>query len=159
MDDGPEFETLRLRLRRWSDADLEPFAAFNADPVVMRCFPKTLDRNESDALAARWRNMFRERGFGMWAVEVKGGAPFIGFVGLSVPLYEAHFTPCVETGWVLGAPYWGKGYATEAATVALGFGFDVLGLAEIVAYTAAINRRSQAVMERLGMQRSTADAF
>lgn len=163
-DAGPEIETARLILRQWSDADLAAFAVINADARAMEHFPAPLDRAESDALAGRWRTMFAERGFGMWAVEEKpadgrAGTPFIGFVGLSVPLYEAAFTPCVETGWRLGPAWWGRGYASEAARAALGFGFGARGLAEIVAYTAVGNRRSRAVMERLGMDRDPADDF
>lgn len=158
-DPGPELETARLLLRQWSDADLEPFAAINADPRVMEHFPAPLNRAESDRLAARWRGMFAEKGLGMWAVAEKGGAPFIGFVGLSIPAFAAAFTPCIEVGWRLGREWWGRGYATEAAVAALDFGFDTLGREEIVAYTAVGNRRSRAVMERLGMTRDPADDF
>lgn len=158
-DPRPELETARLVLRQWSDADLAPFAAINADPRVMEHFPAPLDRAASDALAARWREMFAEHGLGMWAVAEKDGAAFIGFVGLSIPAFDAHFTPCVETGWRLGTSWWGKGYATEAAEAALAFGFDRIGLDEIVAYTAAPNARSQAVMRRLGMRHDPADDF
>src|SRR5947207_14319144 len=88
-----ELTTARLRLRQWQDADLEPFAAMNADPEVMRHFPASLGRAESDALAARVGSAIAERGWGLWAVEVAGGARFIGFVGLNPPSFEAHFTP------------------------------------------------------------------
>lgn len=158
-DPGPEIDTPRLVLRPWSDDDLPAYAAINADSRVMEHFPATLTRAESDVQAVWWRRMFAERGFGMWAVEEKGGAAFIGFVGLAVPNFTAHFTPCVETGWRLGHAWWGIGYASEAATAALAFGFDGLGLDEIVAFTATTNRRSQAVMERLGMTHDAADDF
>lgn len=158
-DRRPERETKRLILRQWSDDDLAPFAAINADPEVMRHFPAPLDRAASDALAARWRGMFRDHGLGMWAVEEKGGAAFVGFVGLSIPAFAAAFTPCVEVGWRLGKQWWGRGYATEAARAALAFGFGTFGRDEIVAYTATGNRRSRAVMQRLGMSRDPADDF
>jgi RimJ/RimL family protein N-acetyltransferase len=122
-------------------------------------FPAPLNRAESDRLAARWRGMFADRGLGMWAVGEKSGAAFVGFVGLSIPAFSAAFTPCVETGWRLGRDWWGRGYATEAATAALRFGFGTLGLGEIVAYTARGNSRSRAVMERLGMTYDPADDF
>ena len=105
----------RLLLRDWRDADLEPFAALNAHPEVMRYFPAALSRAESDALAARIRAELAERGFGFWAVESPGEAPFLGFVGLGVPRFEAPFTPCIEIGWRLAWRFWGKGYASEAA--------------------------------------------
>jgi RimJ/RimL family protein N-acetyltransferase len=151
--------TSRLLLRDWRDEDLPPFAALNADSQVMEFFPRPLDRTESDALAARIRNQFARSGFGLWAVEVCGVAPFIGFVGLSVPSFEAHFTPCVEIGWRLAREFWGRGYATEAARAALDFGFHRLELEEIVSFTVPANRRSRSVMERLGMTHSPDDDF
>jgi RimJ/RimL family protein N-acetyltransferase len=155
----PTIRTSRLRLRLWRDEDLPAFAALNADPTVMEFFPKPLDRAESDALAARIRGHFARHGFAQWAVEVPGVADFIGFVGLSVPSFEAHFTPCIEIGWRLAAEHWGRGYATEAARAALDFGFRQLDLEEIVSFTVPANRRSRAVMERIGMTRTPTDDF
>jgi len=151
--------TERLCLRAWTEGDLEPFAALNADPRVMAHFPKCLDRAESDALVARVRDHFDRRGFGWWAVEAPGTASFIGFVGLSVPSFQAPFTPCVEIGWRLAAAYWGRGYATEAARAALRFGFDDVGLEEIVSFTVPANLPSRSVVARLGMTHTAADDF
>jgi RimJ/RimL family protein N-acetyltransferase len=151
--------TKRLVLRQWRDDDLEPFAELNADTEVMHHFPSLLTRGESYTLAARERRMITARGLGLWAVEVIDGAPFIGFVGLSVPRFEAHFTPAVEIGWRLAQEHWGQGYATEGARSVLAFGFDELGLDEIVSFTTAANQRSQRVMERIGMTRDPADDF
>ncbi len=100
-----------------------------------------------------------ERGWGFWAVEVRGGAPFIGFVGLSVPGFTTHFTPCVEIGWRLAKEHWGHGYASEAAVASLRFGFEKLTLEEIVAFTVPLNERSIGVMKRIGMTRDPADDF
>jgi RimJ/RimL family protein N-acetyltransferase len=152
-------ETARLRLRGWREHDLAPFATLNADPCVMEFLPRPLDRAESDALASRIRDHFTCRGFGLWAVEAPGVAEFIGFVGLAVPSFTAHFTPCVEIGWRLAHEYWGRGYATEAAEAALAFGFRHLALDEIVSFTVPSNWRSRRVMERLGMKRSASDDF
>jgi len=139
-------------LRGWRADDLEPFAGLNADPRVMEHYPAPLSRAESDAMVRqRIVPALAERGYGLWAVEVPGVAPFVGFVGLQAPAFEARFTPCVEIGWRLAFPYWGCGYATEAARVALAFGFEQGGLDEIVSFTSPANRRSVAVMERLGM--------
>jgi RimJ/RimL family protein N-acetyltransferase len=151
--------TRRLHLRLWRDEDLPAFAAMNSDARVMEHFPKLLDRAESDAMAGRIREHFARRGFGLWAVQVPGVADFIGFVGLAVPGFEAHFTPCVEIGWRLACAHWGQGYATEAARAALDFGFQRLDLDEIVSFTVPKNRRSRAVMERIGMTRTPADDF
>jgi ribosomal-protein-alanine N-acetyltransferase len=147
MTAAPVLATDRLFLRDWREEDLAPFAALNADPRVMEFFPTTLDRAESDALAARLQGSIEESGFGFWAAERKEDGAFVGFVGLRRP----RFMPAVEIGWRLARAYWGKGYATEAARAALAHGFGPLGLSEIVAFTVPTNRRSRSVMERLGM--------
>jgi RimJ/RimL family protein N-acetyltransferase len=118
-----------------------------------------LDREQSDNEAARIRQGLLNRDFGLWAVEAPGTANFIGFTGLAVPRFEAHFTPCVEIGWRLAFDYWGRGYATEAASAVLSYAFETLGLQEVVAFTVPANRRSIAVMERIGMTTSPADDF
>ncbi len=156
---GPTLETPRLRLRPFHDSDLPGLAALCADPDVMRYFPETMDRPAAEALAQRIRLHFDTHGFGPWSVSVVGGPRYVGFVGLMVPLFEAHFTPCVEAGWRLSRGVWGQGYATEAARAALAFGFETLGLAEIVAMTVPANIRSRRVMERLGMTRNPEDDF
>jgi len=147
-------ETPRLHLRQWRETDFAPFAALNADPQVMAHFPAPLDKTESDALAARCRDLIAAQGWGFWATETKASGEFIGFVGLHRPTAELPFSPCVEIGWRLARPFWQQGYASEAAGAALAFAFDHLALAEVVAFTSLGNRRSQAVMERLGMRRA-----
>jgi RimJ/RimL family protein N-acetyltransferase len=144
-------ETERLLLRRWRTDDREPFARMNADPRVMEFFPKRLTREESDASVDRIEAHFQNHGFGLWAVEIPEQAPFIGFVGMTAPRFEAAFTPCIEIGWRLAAEYWGRGYATEGARGALAFGFDTIGLDEIVSFTVPANARSRRVMEKIGM--------
>ncbi|OZI52180.1 GNAT family N-acetyltransferase [Bordetella genomosp. 5] len=155
----PTLTTPRLLLRPWRDADLPAFAELNADPRVMAHFPNVLDRAASDALAARIRAAMDEQGYGLWAVEVRGGSPFIGFVGLARPRFYAAFTPCVEIGWRLAQPFWGHGFASEGARAALAYGFQEAGLDEIVSFTARGNLRSQAVMRRIGMRRDVTGDF
>jgi RimJ/RimL family protein N-acetyltransferase len=154
-----ELRTERLLLRQWRDEDLEPFGELNADPETMRYFVAPQARAESDALAERSRRQIREEGWGLWAVEVAGGPRFIGFVGLACPSFEAHFTPAVEVGWRLARRHWGNGYATEAGRAAIAYGFEELGLDEIVSFTSPLNEPSWRVMERLGMARDPADDF
>ena len=154
-----ELRTRRLLLRQWRDTDLAPFAALNADAEVMRYFPAPLDTAESDALAERARLELSTNGWGLWAVEVRGGESFIGFVGLAEPRFEAAFTPAVEVGWRLARAQWGQGYATEAGHAAVEFGFRDLGLDEIVSFTSTMNERSRRVMERLGMRHDQAGDF
>ena len=151
--------TERLLLRAWRPTDREAFAALNADPLVMEHLPAPLSRVESDQLADCIELAFEHPGPRLWAVEVGGGEPFIGFVGLSVPGFEAPFTPCVEVGWRLARAAWGHGYATEAARAAVADGFSRLGLDEIVSFTSRANARSQRVMQRLGMTRDPAEDF
>jgi RimJ/RimL family protein N-acetyltransferase len=155
----PVVRTPRLLLREWRPYDRAPFAALNADTRVMEHFPSTLPRRQSDALARRSEQHFARHGFGPWVVEVPGVAPFIGFVGLVVPAFEAHFTPCVEIGWRLAAEHWGQGYATEAALASAAYAFDTLGIEQLVSFTTPSNVRSQAVMGRIGMTRDPADDF
>lgn len=141
-----EVHTERLLLRAWRPEDREPFAAMNADPLVREHFRSSLSRAESDAEAE-----FAAESYGCWAVEIPGVTSFAGYVGLSRPMFEASFTPCVEIGWRLAKEHWGRGYATEGARAALAFGFEHLGLKEIVSFTVPVNRRSIRVMEKIGM--------
>ena len=149
----------RVCLRRWRDEDREAFAAMNSDARVMEFFRSRLSRAESDAMVDSIQNHFSEHDFGLWAIEVPGVVPFVGFTGLSFARFSAHFTPCVEVGWRLAFEHWGHGYATEAARLALGYGFRTLALSKVVSFTSATNQRSRAVMERLEMRRDPAEDF
>lgn len=148
-----EYHTERLILRQWKQSDLEPFAALNANPEVMRYFPKIRTREESDEMVKTIEQRIAENGWGFWAVEEKSSGAFIGFVGLNIPGYELPFSPVIEIGWRLDNAFWGKGYAPEAAHKALEIGFEQFAMKEIVAFTALDNIPSQRVMEKLGMQR------
>ena len=156
-------ETERLILRPWRDEDREPFARMNADPRVMELFVSTMTAAETDALIARYREHWRTRGYGMCAVDLKrpaGEAPeFIGYIGLARVRYEIDFTPVVEVGWRLAPHVWGQGLATEGAQAALAYGFDTLGLDEIIAFTATTNVRSRRVMDKIGMTHDPRDDF
>jgi RimJ/RimL family protein N-acetyltransferase len=173
MENGERtIRTCRLILRRWRDEDLAAYAALNADSRVMQHFPAVLSREESDAQAARIRKHWDDHGFGLFAVEVVGGASwhasgahlalrrgFVGFIGLQRVPFDTAFTPAVEVGWRLAFEAWGHGYATEGARAALDHGFGALGLREIVAMTVSSNERSWRVMERLGMKRAHGEDF
>ncbi len=143
--------TGRLIMRRWRDADRDPFAALNADPEVMRYFPASLDRGASDAMVDRIEELFQQQGFGLWALEVAGTAQFVGFTGLNPMPAGVPGAGGMEVGWRLARHAWHHGYATEAAVAAAGVAFGGAGLAEIWSMTAAANEPSQAVMRRLGM--------
>ena len=152
MSSPIEFETQRLLLRQWRAADRLPFAALNADPIVMAHFPAPMTRGESDAMANRCERLIAERRWGAWATEIKATGKFIGIVGLHIPQDDLPVSPCVEILWRLAQAHWSQGFATEAARGALHIGFEVLKFPEIVSFTVPSNTRSRAVMERLGMQ-------
>lgn len=151
--------TPRLILRPWQESDLEPVAAITADPEVMRFFHLIRTRAQSDAWVARNQAHIDRHGFGIWAVEAPGIAPLIGFVGLVHVPDDLPCAPAIEAAWTFGASWWRHGYCAEAAKAAMQDGFSRLGLAEIVAFTAASNTPSQAVMRKLGMTHTTLDNF
>jgi RimJ/RimL family protein N-acetyltransferase len=157
--EGPTLRSDRLLLRRWHASDRAPFATLNADPDVTRYLFRPLTPEESDALVDSIEAGFAERGWGLWAVQVLDDERFIGFTGLNVARFEAPFTPAVEVGWRLARSAWGYGYATEAATAALSFGFGSSGLGEVVSFTSPLNTRSMRVMQRLGMSHDPSDDF
>lgn len=154
-----ELATARLVLRAWRDGDREPFFDLNRDPRVMEHMPGLLTRDESNALIDRFEAHIENHGFGPWAVEETRSGEMIGYVGIFHTPFEAPFTPCVEVAWRLAFDAWGKGFATEAARASCAFGFDVLGLKEILAFTTPANTRSRRVMHRLGMTHDPADDF
>ena len=154
-----ELRTERLLLRQWRPEDREQFAALNDDPLVMEHFPERLDRAASDAMADRIEAALTRNGWGLWAAEVLETGEFIGFVGLAIPRFEAHFTPCVEIGWRLARSAWGRGYAPEGARASLAHAFGPLGLDEVVAMTIPANDRSQSVMRKIGMTRDEGADF
>ncbi|HUJ03109.1 MAG TPA: GNAT family N-acetyltransferase [Rhizomicrobium sp.] len=143
----PRLETERLILREWRNEDFEPLAEFLADPDVMRYLGgKALTREEA------WRNLCRSighwylRGFGVWAVERKEDGALIGRIGLIYP----EGWPGLEVGWTLGKPYWGMGYATEAARASMTYGFLTQPVARLISVIDPDNRASQGVATRIG---------
>lgn len=155
----PILKTERLILRPWLKSDLHPFSELNADPKVMEFYHSTLTREESDALAEKIQRDYRKRNYGFWAMEVPRVAPFIGYVGLNDWNLEMSFAPCIDVGWRLASSYWGYGYATEGARASLSYGFETLGISEIVSMATIGNVRSHRVMERLGMRRNPTEDF
>ena len=146
-------ETERLILRTWRPEDREPFARMNADPDVMEYFLKRLTSAESDAFVDRIERGLSERGYGLWAAELKESGRFMGFIGFNYTDFPADFTPCIEIGWRLAAEFWGKGYATEGAAACLDLGFGKLGFTEVYSFTSKSNARSESVMKKIGMRK------
>jgi RimJ/RimL family protein N-acetyltransferase len=151
--------TARLLLRQWRDDDVAAFAELSADPAVMQYLVPFADRAAMDAWVVAARTHWHHHSFGPWVVELPGAVPFIGVVGLSNLRFALPFAPAVEAAWRSARPYWGKGYAHEAARAAIDDGFGRLGLDEVVAFTVPANRASRRVMEKLGMTRDPAEDF
>lgn len=155
----PSLQTERLLLRDWHTEDANPFFEMNSSPNVMRYFPKTLSREESDQMIVRLQNHISENGFGFFAVESRATHEFMGFIGLVNTSFTSHFTPCTEVGWRLAEKFWNQGFATEGAKKMLQFGFTDLNLPEIVSLTAVPNIPSRRVMEKIGMTRDVHGDF
>ena len=146
--------TERLLLRSWRDDDKPLFAELNRDHEVMHYFPSTLTGEQSDAMVDRMSDMLEARGWGLWAVERRDTAEFIGYVGLAAPTWFVDgLTPCVEIGWRLAQHHWGHGFAPEGAAAVLRHAFEELELPddEVVSFTTITNQKSRRVMEKIGM--------
>lgn len=151
--------TERILLRRWLDSDRQPFQRMNGDPRVMEFMPALLQPEETNRMIARIERHFEQHGFGLFAAELRCDRTFLGFIGLSVPAFEAPFMPAVEIGWRLDAGHWGQGLATEGAREVLRHGFQKVGLSKVVSFTVPENARSRRVMEKLGMIHDPAADF
>jgi len=136
---------------------IAPFAAMIADPEVMRYFAATLTEEQTNAVVEIWRNQSSERGWRIWAAELKLSGEFIRFNGLSISRRPLPCSPCTEWGWRLARRFWGHDSATEGATASLAVGLGQLGLSEIISFTVLANLRSRAVMERIGMRNTGRD--
>ncbi|MBO0994878.1 GNAT family N-acetyltransferase [Bacillus sp. SD088] len=147
------FESERLGFRRWQEADKIPFAHMNADLQVMRYFPSTITREESDQLVERFESHFQEKGYGIWALELKETREFLGFIGLLTIKMDTDFHGSTEIGWRLNSPFWKKGYAMEGAKACLNYAFHTLQLPEVYSFTALLNKDSEKVMQRIGMRK------
>ena len=147
------FTSERLGFRPWTTDDLEPMAAINADPEVMRHFPKIPDVEDTRDFIERMHRQYVDNSFCYFAVELLESNTFIGFIGLCVISFESKFTPCVDIGWRLKQDEWGKGYATEGAIACLDFGFNTIGLDKIFAVCPIVNLPSENVMKKIGMSK------
>jgi RimJ/RimL family protein N-acetyltransferase len=152
-------QTDRLLLRPWIEEDFEPLIALYSNPRVMEFALAVKDRHESERDFLAMSQHMEKYGFGFWTVSLIQTNTFIGLIGLENVCFEAPFKPAVEIGWRLSTEYWGKGYATEGAFASLKYGFDVVQLNEIVAFTQVHNYRSRKVMERIGMHYDPRDDF
>lgn len=147
------FDSERLGFRKFNNSDIDSFLELNADPEVMRYFPSTLDRDQTQNLMNVINKHIDEHGFGFFAVDYLSDKKMIGFIGLKKVDFEADFIPAVEIGWRLNKKYWNKGLATEGAKRCLEFAFSDLGLKKIYSFTPLINQPSERVMQKIGMKK------
>ncbi|MHA6759801.1 GNAT family N-acetyltransferase [Streptacidiphilus sp. PAMC 29251] len=154
-----ELTTERLLLRRWREEDVAPMAVIDGDPQVMRYIADGRVRTpeETARAIAGFERTWDERGFGLFAVELRDTGPagesgaLVGWVGLAIPLFLPEVLPAVEIGWRLSPSYWGQGIATEAARAVLRFAFEEVGLDRVISVCHPENRPSERIMEKLGM--------
>ena len=152
-------ETDRLILRQWRESDLQTMAAINQDLQVMEHFPAPKTFEETQNFITGNRELYKQVGYFLYAVETRDTHELIGFIGLYPVGDEMPCAPAVEIGWRIGAKYWGNGYATEAAQAVVDHAFNALGLKELVSFTTATNKRSEKLMQRLGFMRSESEDF
>jgi RimJ/RimL family protein N-acetyltransferase len=142
-------ETERLTLRRFTEADRDTVARWNADPLFTRHLSGPQTREQSDAAFDRWRRHWDEHGFGLLAVEWRQSGELIGRTG---PQYHRAWADDPEVGWALDPPWWGRGIATEAGAAAVAWAFDALGHDRVVSITTEENLASRNVMSKLGFE-------
>ena len=157
-------ETERLLLRPLSLDDLGALAAFYADPEVMRYIGpgEAIDRERSRESLERMIGNFDAEGFGQLGVVRKGDGAFMGRCGLLVwdtatwvpsRRSEAEGAFEIEVGYLLGREFWGKGYATEAATAVRDWALANVELQRLIALIYPENAGSISVARKLGLKR------
>ncbi len=149
------FKSERLGFRNWKNSDLDSFVKMNSDEKVMEFFPNTLSPQESQSNLEKIQLHFEQKGYTWFAVEELSSQNIIGFIGLWYQNFDFELAPFVEIGWRLIPPYWGKGYATEGAKACIQYGFNTLELDSIYSMTAIVNKRSERVMQKIGMCKIT----
>ena len=143
----------RLNLRHWVESDITSLIQMNKDEDVMRYFPSIMSDDESISFYDRINKHFSDYGYGLFVVEERVSNKFLGYTGFMMALFESAFTPCVEIGWRFNKENWGNGFATEAAKACLEYGFYKLNFIEVNSFTSVLNKKSEAVMQRIGMNK------
>jgi RimJ/RimL family protein N-acetyltransferase len=147
LDEIPTLETERLRLRPLAPSDFDDYAELTADPEVARYLLRsTFSREQAWRVLTFLMGHWRMRGYGMWAVESKATAGFLGMLGFSNPAGWPGF----ELAWTLARRFWGNGYATEGAWAALAYAFTALDKDRVISLIHPDNQASIRVAERLG---------
>ena len=147
------FQSDRLGFRNWIDSDTPKMIDISSDPDVMEFFQAIATKIQTVEFIGKMKLMYIEKGYCYFAVDQLKDESFIGFIGLYYQTYESQFTPGVDIGWRLNKKYWNNGLATEGAKKCLDYGFNKLGLENIISTTPIINTKSIRVMEKIGMQK------
>lgn len=147
------FTSQRLGFQDWKTTDIDLLCKINSDENVMRFFPSTKTKKETEDFINKMQHEYQKNGFCYFAVEILDTNEFIGFIGLSEQIFISDFTPAIDIGWRLHPDFWNKGYATEGAKRCLEFGFQQIKLKEIIAIAPKINLPSINVMQKIGMQK------
>lgn len=153
LNENDRLHSSLLTLRQWQASDLAYFATLNNDPKVMAFFPAQLKEEQSNQLAQGLADLIDQKGWGFWALELNRTGEFIGFVGLNAIDNDSAIpnAPFVEIGWRIASEHWGKGYAPEAAQLALSYAFEALKLDAVYSFTSLLNKPSQRVMQKIVM--------
>ena len=152
-------ETERLLLRTWKEEDAEPYYQMNQDPRFLEFLPDTISMEQAKEYIVSTNKRIAKNGFSFFAIEEKESGNLAGSLGLEKIESPFPFAPAIKIGWRLAFPYWGRGYATEAAKAVLNYGFYTLGFEEIVSYAVAENHASRRIMEKIGMTRDVQGDF
>jgi len=148
-----ELETKNLLLRQWKEEDLEAYAKLTSSKEIMKYFPRTLTREQSDKAARKFQKLLEERSWGFWAVEEKSSGQFIGYAGLHAPATKFPFSPCIEIAWRMQDKYWDNGYVLEAGRVIIRAAFEIFALDEVVYFSSLKNLKGEKLASALNMKK------
>jgi RimJ/RimL family protein N-acetyltransferase len=143
-------ETDRLTLRELEPSDVDELSEVLSDPWTMRFYRHPFSREEVGGWIERWQHSYRDNGFGLWGLELRGDGRLVGDTGLSIQHVDGE--DLVEVGWHVHREYQRRGLATEAAIAAVSHGFGPLGLGRIISLIRPENQPSWRVAEKLGMR-------
>jgi len=146
----PIIQTARLMLREMTWDDLDFVATMLADPRVMRHYPKCYSRDEAKAWVQKQLDRYRDDGHGLWLVVSRETGALVGQVGLLRQQVDGVDEP--EIGYLIYAPYWQRGYATESTAAVRDFAFTVLGKERVISLIRPVNIPSQRVALRIGLK-------
>lgn len=142
-------ETARLQLQEMKISDINSLSSILQDKNVMYAYNGAFNEEETMAWMQKQLQRYKDFGFGLWGVFLKGTNEMIGQCGITMQEYKTEQVP--EIGYLLAHKYWHKGYATEAAIACREYGFNTLNFKELYSIIRETNIASQKVALRNGM--------